>query len=258
VVIDVSAYVGSYPFRDVPGGSGDALVRAMDRAGIDEAWVSHLAAVFWRDPMAGNPHLYREVSRSGRLRPVPAIHPGLPAWRAAFDEALRHEAPAIRCDPEHYGLDPQGREVGELLAACGLARIPLLVAIQFEDQRQRHPHDRAAPLAPWYVRSYVRRDPAVRLVVSGAGRGFIEEVHFGSTPAESERIWWDVAWIWGPPEDDLALLLDTLGPERFVFGTCQPLRLPEAVVAKLDMIDRPGRWREAVESGNATHLAAAY
>ena len=78
---------------------------------------------------------------------------------------------------------------------------------------------------------------------------FIEEVHFGSTPEESSRIWWDICWIWGPPEDHLETLLRTMGVDRF------RLRHRSAApdcrrrsVAKLDLLDlhdgAAGRHRE--------------
>ncbi len=100
------------------------------------------------------------------------------------------------------------------------------------------------------MRALIRSDPDVRLVVTHADRAVIEEVHFGSTPEEARRIWWDISWIWGPPEDHLATLLDTIGAERFVFGTGQPLRLPETSVAKLDLLDIERNARDAIESGN--------
>ena len=75
-------------------------------------------------------------------------------------------------------------------------------------------------------------------------------MHFGSTPEEAARAWWDIAWIWGPPEDHLETLLQTIGAERFVFGTGQPLRLPETSVAKLDLLDIRAEQRAAIESEN--------
>ena len=102
------------------------------------------------------------------------------------------------------------------------------------------------------VRALIRSDEDVRLVITHADRAFIEEVHFGSTPEEAARLWWDVSWIWGPPEDHLATLLETIGVQRFVFGTGQPLRLPETSVAKLDLLDLATEQRAAIESENAT------
>ena len=256
--VDVDAFLGAYPFRRVPATSPDALLRAMDRVAVDEAWVSHLPSVFWRAPAEGNAWLYETAVRERRFRPVPAVHPGLAGWENALDDAIARGAPAVRCDPTHYGLDPGGAEMRVLAAACGAARLPLLMAVRLEDARQRHPGDRAPELSAAAVRALIRSDGDVRLVVTHADRGFIEEVHFGSTPEEAARIWWDIAWLWGPPEDHLETLLTTVGVDRFVFGTGQPLRMPETSVAKLDLLDLTVAQRAAIESHNAlTGLRAA-
>jgi predicted TIM-barrel fold metal-dependent hydrolase len=105
------------------------------------------------------------------------------------------------------------------------------------------------------VRNWVRYDPAVQVIITHADRGFIEEVHFGSTAAESGRVSWDIAWVWGPPEDHLALLLATVGPGRFLFGSGQPLRLPETPLARLDLLTLDSAHREGILAGNATRLA---
>ena len=249
--IDVNAFLGAYPYRRVPGTSLDGLLRAMTRAGIDEAWVSHLPSLFWRQPMAGNAWLYETVAREPRLKPVPALHPGLSGWDRAVGEAADRGAPAGRCDPLYYGLDPTGPEMRDLGAACGAANLPIMMTVRLEDGRQRHPNDHAAELPAAAVRALVRSDEDVRLVLTHADRGFIEEVHFGSTPEEAARLWWDVSWIWGPPEDHLETLLGTIGVERFVFGTGQPLRIPEASIAKLDLLELAPEQRAAIESDNA-------
>lgn len=252
--IDVNAFLGAYPYRPVPGTAPESLCRAMDRAAIDEAWVSYLPAVFWAVPADGNARLYDATKLEPRLKAVPAVHPALTGWETSLGEAADRGAPAVRCDPTYYGLDPAGPEMRVLAAACAAARLPLMLAVRLEDARQRHPNDRAPELPAAAVRALVRADADVRLLVTHADRTFIEEVHFGSTPEEAARVWWDIAWLWGPPEDHLAILLSTLGPERFVFGTGQPLRLPEASVAKLDLLDLSADARAAIESGNASRL----
>jgi predicted TIM-barrel fold metal-dependent hydrolase len=255
--IDVNSFVGAYPFRRVPGTSPDALLTAMDRVAIDQAWISHLPSVFWREPAAGNSWLYDTARRSERLRPVPAIHPGLEGWEQLVQEARSAGAPAVRCDPTYYGLDPTGPELQALVARCGEESIPLLMAVRLEDARQRHPNDRAPELPAWAIRTLIRSHPAVRLLVTHAERSFVEEVHFGSTPEEAARIWWDISWLWGPPEDHLQTLLGTIGINRFVFGTGQPLRLPETSIAKLDLSDLTADERAVIESNNATALTTS-
>ena len=143
-----------------------------------------------------------------------------------------------------------------LAAACGAARMPLMLTVRLEDGRQRHPNDRAGDLPAAAVRALLRADGDVRLLVTHADRGFVEEVHFGSTPEEARRVWWDICWIWGPPEDHLATLLETVGIDRFVFGTGQPLRLPETSVAKLDLLELSPDARGAIEFKNVQELMA--
>jgi len=255
--LDVNSFLGSYPFRRVPGTSPDALLRAMDRVAVDKAWVTHLPGIFWRDPAAGNPWLYETTERHNRLLPVPAVHPGLSGWEAVLTEARGTGVPAVQCDPTYYGLDPAGAEMQALVQACSAEGLPLMLAVRLEDARQRHPNDRAGELPPWAVRTLVRSDPRVRLIITHADRPFVEEVHFGSTPEESSRILWDICWIWGPPEDHLETLLRTVGVDRFVFGTGQPLRLPETSVAKLDLLDLAPDQRAAIESENALNNTKA-
>lgn len=254
-MIDVNTFLGGYPFRRVPGTSTEALIAAMDRLRIQEAWVSHLPAIFWRDPTEGNPWLYETTSHEPRLRPVPSIEPGLANWESELAIAVERNVPAIRVDPTVHGLDPVGLPMRRLGAACGEAGMPLMMAVRFEDGRQRHPVDGSAELPAAAVRALVRTDPRTRVLVTHADRGFIEESHWSLTPEESARIWWDTCWIWGPPEDHLQLLLETMGPARFVLGTGMPLRIPETPIARLDLLDLPPADRAAVEQGNAVALA---
>jgi hypothetical protein len=248
--IDVNAFVGAYPWRRVPGTTPEGLRRAMDRTGIDEAWVSHLPSLFWKDPAEGNAWLYELAAAEPRFRAVPSVQPELEGWRDAVDEARSRGAPAVRADPMRYGIAPAGAAMRALAAACGELSVPLLLSVQLEDLRGRHPLDRADNLPPWAVRQLVRSDARVRLVVTHADRGFVEEVHFGSTPEEASRIWWDISWIWGPPEDHLATLIGTIGIDRFVLGSGQPLRIPETPVARLDLLDLDAADRARIEHAN--------
>jgi hypothetical protein len=248
--IDVNAFIGHYPYRPVPGGGPAALLQAMDRNGIEQAWISNLAAMFWKDPAQGNAVVRECAERQPRFRPVFAVHPGLPGWERVLVDAVKAEAPCVRADPTVYGLAPAGGEMTALAARGADAGVALLLAVRLEDGRQRHPGDHAAELDGASLRALVRSDPRVRLIVTHADRDLVEQVHFGSTPDEASRILWDISWVWGPPEDHLALLLETVGIERFTFGTGMPLRIPENSVAKLDLLDLSKENRARIEQQN--------
>jgi hypothetical protein len=123
-----------------------------------------------------------------------------------------------------------------LALACGELGVPLVLTVRFEDLRQRSPLDVAGDLSGPHIRALARAGARVRLVVTGAGRELLEETHWGLTPEEQRRVFWDFAWIWGPPEDHFAHLLRTVGPERFVYGTHWPLRLTQNPRANLDLL----------------------
>jgi hypothetical protein len=251
MIVDVSAFVGAYPFRRVPDTGPDALLRRMDQLEIGSAWVGHLPSVFARDPASGNRELAALLQpHASRLLPVPTVHPALPGWDTEVRAAANAGAPAVRVYPGQQGLDPAGGALGALLDAAAGANLAVVLTVKLEDIRQRHPSDQAPDLPSWAVRTLARHPSGARLLVTHADRTFVEEVHFGLTPDEAGRVLWEFSWIWGPPEDHLALLLSTVGADRFTFGTGMPLRLGEGPIAKLDLLDPPPELRTRLCSAN--------
>ena len=255
-MIDVYCTIGAYPWRQVPGTSPEAVLEGMARTGVKEAWVSHLPSLFWKDPSPGNAELYQATAAEARLRPVPTIHPGLPLWERELRQAVERKAVAVRADPGLLGVPALGAEFSQLLTAVGEANLLFTATVKLEDGRGRHPLDVTPDLTPAQVRHWVRQHPSTRYLITAADRDFVEQVHFALTPDEARRIWWDISWIWGPPEDHLALLLATVGVDRFLYGSGQPLRLAETPLARLDLLDLGAADRAAIVSGTAARLAA--
>ncbi len=235
--IDINTLIGPYPFRHVPHPDVEILPRVLAREGLRGAWVGHLPSAFHRDPTHGNASLYGAVEPyAGLLSPVPAIRPDWPRWEAALDEAIRRAAPAVRLYPPQWGLGPGDSRVIGLVRACGDAGLVVLLTTRFEDGRQRHWMDTAGDLTGAHIRAMARASVRTRIVVTAAGRDLIEESHWGLTADEQSRLWWDISWVWGPPEDHLAHLMRTVGADRFVFGSQWPLRLTQTPRANLDLL----------------------
>ena len=232
--VDHNALVGPYPFRALPDATPERLVADLTRLGLAGAWVGHVPSVFYRDVAAGNDELLRLLEpHRPRLAPVLAVNPAYPGWEREVQRAVAARCPAVRTYPAHYGFATSGPEFRALAAACAARGLELVLTVRLEDARQRHRLDVAPDLIGADVRAAVRADPAVRLLVTNADRALVEEVHFGSTPDEAARVRWDIAWLWGPPDDQLARLFRTVGRDRFVLGTHFPFRLPEAALARL-------------------------
>ena len=236
-LFDCNALVGPYPFRYVPHPDPEVLVRVLEREGLAGAWVGHLPSAFYRDPTPGNAALVTALAPfAGVLSPVPTVRPDWPKWRSALEEAAGQGAPAVRAYPPQWGMGPHDPNMLALARACGELGVVLVLTVRFEDLRQRHSMDVAGDLSAAAVRALARVGPDVRIVVTAAGREMIEEVHWGLTPDEQSRVYWDISWIWGPPEDHLAKLLRSIGAARFVYGTHWPMRLAQTPRSNLDLL----------------------
>ena len=235
--IDVNTLIGPYPFRYVPHPDPDVLARVLEREGVRGAWVGHLPSAFYRDPSPGNAILYSSVEPFvGLLSPVPTLRPDWPRWESALDEAIQRGAPAVRIYPAQWGLGPGDSRVTGFVRACGEAGLVVMLTTRFEDGRQRHWMDAAGDLTGAHLRAIARVSLRTRIIVTAAGRDLIEETHWGLTADEQSRLWWDISWVWGPPEDHLAHLMRTVGADRFVFGSQWPLRLTQTPRANLDLL----------------------
>lgn len=235
-LVDHNALIGGYPFRRLPEPTPEALLRAMDRLGVARAWVGHVPSIFYRDVAAGNDELLAALEpHRSRLLPVPAVNPAYPGWQRELERARQAGAPAVRTYPAHYGFSAADPAMRALAESCAGAGLELVLTVRLEDVRQRHHLDVAPDLIGADLRTTLRSSARVRVLVTCADRAIVEEVHFGSTPAEAARVRWDVSWIWGPPEDHLAHLFRAVGRDRFVLGTHFPFRLPEAALVKMEL-----------------------
>lgn len=235
--VDVSAWIGAYPFRELPHPEAAILVQVLKRERIGQAWVGSLPSAWHRDPAPANAWLYAQLAPyADVLRASPTVRPDWPGWEEALDEAVRRRAPSIRIYPMQLGVSATSPALPALACAAGVRGLVIQLTVRFEDLRQRHPMDTVPDLTAAHVRAIVRADPRVQVIVSGAGRDLIEETHWSLTPAEQSRCFWDWAWVWGPPEDHLEHLIRTIGAERFTFGGYWPLRLIQAPLATFSLL----------------------
>ena len=259
--IDVTSWIGAYPFRELPHPDPDVLARVLAREGFAGAWVGHLPGAFHRDPVPSNRALYSAVERWPQvLLPAPIVRPDWPGWQDMLHDAISAGAPSVRAYPAQWGLGPGHPALSELAYACGEAGVVLHVTVRFEDLRQRHPLDTAGDVPAATLRGLARL-PGSRchMVVAGAGRDLIEETHWGLTEAEQQRVFYDFGWVWGPPEDHFAHLVRTLGPSRLTWSSWWPLRLTQQSQALIELLpagDAPANGAADFADGRAIAMAA--
>lgn len=257
--IDVSAWIGAYPFRDLPHPDPEILAhRVLAREGFTGAWVGHLPGAWHRDPSASNRALYRALEpHRAVLNPAPIVRPDWPGWTATLREAAEQGARSVRIYPAQWGLGPEHPALGELAIACGEMGVVLHVTVRFEDLRQRHALDGAGDVPAAVLRGIARlAGSRCHLVIAGAGRDLIEETHWGLTPTEAERVWYDFGWLWGPPEDHFGHMVRTMGAARLAWGTFWPLRLTQQCRSLIDLL--PNDLRHTINPtgfADGSHIA---
>ena len=69
-------------------------------------------------------------------------------------------------------------------------------------------------------------------------------------------MWYDFGWVWGPPDDHFAQLLQTIGPARFVVGTMWPLRLTQQSRALVDLLPAELRQNLVLAEGRDVRESA--
>ncbi|MEO7997374.1 MAG: hypothetical protein ABI852_08010 [Gemmatimonadaceae bacterium] len=256
--VDVNCWIGGYPFREVPHPEPEILLKVLAREGIESAWVGYLPGAFHRDPAPANRVLYAALKPHGpTLLPAPIVRPDWPGWTDELRRAVEAGAPAVRAYPTQWGYGPGHAAIAELAVACGEVGLVLQLTIRFEDPRQRHSMDSAGDLSGAAVRALARLpQSSCHLMVLGAGRELIEEIHWGLTPDEQSRVWYDFGWVWGPPDDHFAQLVRTIGGNRFVVGTMWPLRLTQQSRALVDLLGENERQNLVLAEGRDVRESA--
>jgi hypothetical protein len=226
--VDVNTFIGGVPYREVPHPEPAILARVLAREGVDAAWVGHLPSAFAEDQAEGNDELHQALAPHHHiLKAAPAIHPGRARWERALARELDRGAVAIRAYPGKWKMPADDASMRALAAACGDARVPLLLTVRLE---------RAPMLTAAAIANALRASASARVIVTSATRAFIEDTLRRLAPQERARLWWDIASIAGPPADDLAHLFRDPGADRFFYGSGWPLRLTQTPKANLELL----------------------
>lgn len=238
-LIDLNAWIGSYPFRSVRA-TPDVLLSRMDRSGIGRAAVSSIEALYHRNVAPANDHLFDAVAGHDRLVPLGTLNPTYPNWEQDLDACLSQGARGIRISPQTHNYDltgPRGRDVVAAIASSGL---PVFIPHRIEDPRQRQWMDPGRVVGTGEIAATIARFPDATFVVNNA-RGIYR------SPLWQREDIKDLSWYldlslaeihfglhWGDESaKDLAIIVGEGGASHFVFGTHQPFSYVAPAQVKL-------------------------
>ncbi len=255
MIVDLSAYLGHWPFRRLRHNDAAGLLGLMDRAGIDRACVSSADAIFYKNSQAGNEELHEQVAaHADRLIPFAVINPTYADWE--HDLAVCVEdfgARGLRLYPHYHNYTLGDARGNELMAAAIERDLVISIPIRQIDQRQRHWLLEVPDVALEELTTLVRRHPTAKLV-------FLEGIGFTGSPLgqaenglpESYAI--GISRLSAVMGEEIRVLLDHLGTERVVFDTGMPFKYPEPALLKVEVLRASAEEKQAILGGNALRL----
>ena len=260
-LVDLNCYLGEWPFRRYPCTTVDRLLTRMNTLRIERAAVSRLENVFLKDCLVGNRELAALIApHADRFVPFYTVNPAFPGWED--DLALCQEelglapgAGGIQLHPNYHAYDLAGGAAAALLGRVQDAGLPVRVATGLEDPRTQHWLVQVPPVANATLASAIAAFPALRWIIAGLSTGPILSLWRELADHRPPEVVFDLALVQGPL-DECALLVESVGADRLVFGTNLPLTIAESPLLALQYADLPEAVKAQICRGNARRLLA--
>jgi len=255
MIMDCNVLIGSWAYRRLPYGNAGSLLDALKRVGIGRAVAGSLDAVLYRNPAEGNETLFRAIERLRDFyTPAVTIDPTTFSWEQDLDTGLKAGCAVVRTYPQYQNWRLEDARACEFFAACVEENLPVLLTVEMEDPRQRHPMDRPAGWMGGELRNLIEAVPGLEVIVANARVDRVREVSLTLGEADRNRVWYDTSAIWGPHVDDLSACCREIGVSRFLFGSHAALKTPETAVTRVKLANLSGEERKRIFSENILNV----
>lgn len=252
--IDLTAFLGQWPWRLQAATTTSTLRTTADRLGLTGFCVSHIASIFGFDTRSGNENLLESCAEDSRLWPFVVINPTEDAWEHELDWARNNGARGVRLVPSYHGYRLNQPELTEFAAAIAESGLPLSVCATLEDDRLRHPRFQAWTSTTSEIAELLRHCADISVVLSGVRLPEWTEIqsHLGSDHP-IDRVLIDL-WFTNGPTGIIAALCREGHELRFGFGSCAPIQSIDATAYQLATADITDEQRTTLCRGNAERI----
>jgi len=255
-VIDVNVSLSRWPFRRLAGDETTALVDALRRREVTQAWAGTFDGIFHKDMASANARLAEDCRRNGAgmLIPFGSVNPTLPDWqedvRRCHEE---HRMPGIRLHPNYHGYGLKDPVFAELLRLAANRRLIIQIAVSMEDERTQHQLMRVPPVDLSPLPALLKGEPRARFIVLNADPLRDMEQFEGLLSADA--VCFDISMVEGV--GGVARLARKVSAQRVLFGSHYPLFYFESALLKIREAGFTKDERQAILSENARRLLAA-
>ena len=275
MLIDINAYVGHWPFKQLQHNSCSKLLQRMNRFGVNMSVISNINGIFYKNTQSANEELYNEIrsdkSFKDRFIPLAVINPIYAGWRDDLELSVKEMGmKGIRLFPQYHDYeitDPS------LVALVKLARdngVPVVLDIRMVDSRQRSwldipVFDYNAKVKmdiifkEWNLQNIlpiIKEVPDAKYIIVNLANSISldpEDIELIKT----SDVLFDTSGRAIRAEDTLSELLKRFGKEKFAFGTHSPILdyiTGRLRIESMSMAEADEPALELLRSGNAKRI----
>ncbi|MCK4965890.1 amidohydrolase family protein [bacterium] len=224
MLLDINAYVGHWPFKQLQYNTCDALLERMNKFGVDVSAVSNLNGIFYKNTQSANEELYDEIKSNRRFRdrfvPFTVINPIYAGWKYDLEVCLRKFGmKGVRLYPKYHDYELTDPSCIEAVKAARDRGLPVAFSLRMVDYRQRSWMDIENEWELKDVVPIVREVPDAKYIILNIANGT-------SLNDEDENLFKNADIVFdtsGRAISNLGELIKKYGKDKFVFGTHSPI-----------------------------------
>ena len=223
MLLDINAYVGHWPFKQLQFNSCEKLLQRMNRFGVDVSVITNLHGIFYKNTQSANEELHDEVISESRFRdrfvPFAVINPIYAGWKDDLETCVRMGMKGVRLYPKYHDYelsDPLCIELVKHLRDLGL---PVALTLRMVDSRQRSWMDIEKEWELKDIVPIVREVPDAKYII-------LNIANSTRLSEEDERLIKQSSILFdtsGRELSDLGGMLSRFGKHAFAFGTHSPI-----------------------------------
>jgi hypothetical protein len=272
MLLDINAYVGHWPFKQLQYNTCSKLLQRMNKFGVDVSVISNLNGIFYKNTQSANEELYDEIKSDRRFTdrfvPFAVINPIYGGWRDDFEVCVgRMGMKGLRLFPQYHDYEITDPSLIELVKMARDRGLPVSFDIRMVDSRQRSWMDipKFNPATDykvdvitkeWALKNIipiVKEVPDAKYIIVNLANS-IDLNDEGMELIKKADILFDTSGRALRGDNTLSELLKKFGKDKFTFGTHSPildylsgrLRIESMSEAEADEATK-----ELLRSGNA-------
>ena len=258
MLLDMNAYVGHWPFKQLQYNTCDALLERMNKFGVDVSVIANLNGIFYKNTQSANEELYEELKSNRRFRdsfiPFAIINPIYAGWKQDVDIcADKMGMKGIRLYPKYHDYELTAPACIEQVKTARDRGLPVAFTLRMVDYRQRSWMDIENEWNLKDVVPIVKEVPDAKYII-------LNIANSTRLSDENEKLFKNADIVFdtsGRAISNLGELIKKYGKDKFVFGTHSPVQdyltgLLRVESLREDEADEAAK--ELILSGNAKRI----